>query len=75
VVGEALAQALWDAAQRTVGGQHGPSIELQVRYASEDIATLRSRIAKLDKTSVARSIGDRPTPDDHRRRWEHDGGR
>ncbi len=49
VVGEALAQALWDAAQRTVGGQHGPSIELQVRYASEDIATLRSRIAKLDK--------------------------
>lgn len=53
VVGEAMAQSLYDTAQKTVGSQHGPSIEYQVRYACEDITTLRSRIKKLDK-----DIGD-----------------
>lgn len=48
VVGDELAQALWDAAQKTVGRHHGAAFETQVRYACEDIATLRARIKALD---------------------------
>lgn len=49
VVGEELAHALQKAAEKTVGRHHGASIELQVRYACEDIITLRTRIRTLDK--------------------------
>ena len=48
VVGLELAQALCDAAKRTVGRHHGTPYELQMRYACEDITTLRARIKKLD---------------------------
>ncbi|MCB9600489.1 MAG: IS110 family transposase [Sandaracinus sp.] len=48
VVGLELAQALCDAAKRTVGRHHSTPYELQMRYACEDITTLRARIKKLD---------------------------
>jgi transposase len=47
-IGEELAQALCDAARASVGSHEGAAYELQIRYACEDIATLRSRIKKLD---------------------------
>lgn len=47
-IGADLAQALCDAATASVGSQDGAAYELQVRYACEDIATLRARIKKLD---------------------------
>ena len=49
VVGDELAQTLQNAAKKTVGRHHGPAIALQVRYACDDIATLRGRIKALDK--------------------------
>lgn len=47
-IGDGLAQALCDAAKASVGSQDGTPYELQVRYACEDIATLRARIKALD---------------------------
>ena len=47
-IGKQLAQALCDAAQASVGTHDGTAYELQIRYACEDIATLRARIKKLD---------------------------
>lgn len=47
-IGEELAQTLCDAARASVGSHAGAAYELQIRYACEDIATLRSRIKKLD---------------------------
>lgn len=48
VIGDELAQALCEAAKTTVGRHQGAAYALQVRYACEDIATLRARIKKLD---------------------------
>jgi transposase len=47
-IGTELAQALCNAAKASVGSHDGAAYELQVRYACEDIATLRARIKKLD---------------------------
>jgi transposase len=47
-VGSELAEALCQAARASVGSHDGPAYELQIRYACEDIATLRARIKKLD---------------------------
>lgn len=48
VIGRELADALCAAAGRSVGHHHGGVYDLQIRYACEDIATLRDRIKKLD---------------------------
>ncbi|UJR80391.1 Transposase (plasmid) [Sandaracinus amylolyticus] len=48
VIGVELAQALCAAAKTSVGRHQGTAYELQIRYACEDIATLRARIKKLD---------------------------
>jgi transposase len=48
-VGAELAQALVDAAQRSVGRHHGPAYRVQVRYVCEDLDTLRRRLRELDR--------------------------
>jgi transposase len=47
-VGPELAQQLIDAAAISVGSQHSPSHQLGVRYACEDLETLRKRLKQLD---------------------------
>lgn len=47
-VGSGLAQQLIDAAAISVGSQHSPSHQLGVRYACEDLETLRKRLKRLD---------------------------
>ena len=47
-IGSELAEALHQAAKSSVGSQDGAAYQLQVRYACEDIATMRARIKKLD---------------------------
>jgi len=47
-VGAELAQQLIDAAACSVGSQHSPSHQLGVRYACEDLETLRKRLKRLD---------------------------
>lgn len=49
VIGLELANALCEAAKSSVGRHQGTAYELQIRYACEDISTLRERIKKLDK--------------------------
>ncbi|AKF09853.1 IS110 family transposase [Sandaracinus amylolyticus] len=49
VIGLELAKALCEAAKTSVGRHQGTPYELQIRYACEDIATLRARIRKLDE--------------------------
>jgi transposase len=44
-----LAQQLIDAAATSVGSQHSPSHQLGVRYACEDLETLRKRLKRLDR--------------------------
>ncbi|MCB9599138.1 MAG: hypothetical protein H6720_02085 [Sandaracinus sp.] len=58
-MGLELAQALCDAAKRTVGRHHGTPYELQMRYACEDITTLRARIKSSTTTSRRPSIDTR----------------
>jgi transposase len=48
VIGVELATAVCEAAKGSVGSQGGAPFELQVRYACEDIDTLRARIKALD---------------------------
>lgn len=48
-VGLQLAQALLERARVSVGAHHGEPYRLQVKYACEDIATLRERLRRLDK--------------------------
>ena len=48
-VGAELAQQLIDAAATSVGSQHSPSHQLGVRYACEDLETLRKRLKRLDR--------------------------
>lgn len=48
-VGTELATALIDAAHRSVGQHHGEPYRIQVRYACEDLDTLRRRLRSLDR--------------------------
>jgi transposase len=48
-VGSELADALIAAAKRSVGHHHAEPYRLQVRYACEDLDTLRRRLKQLDR--------------------------
>jgi transposase len=48
-VGTELAQQLIEAAHTSVGSQHSPAHQLGVRYACEDLETLRARLKQLDR--------------------------
>ena len=48
-VGPELAQALVTAAKASVGAHHGEAYARQVRYACEDLTTLRGRLRDLDE--------------------------
>jgi transposase len=48
-VGSELAHSLIEAAKRSVGRHHGEPYRLQVRYACEDLDTLRRRLKQLDR--------------------------
>jgi transposase len=48
-VGTELATALIEAAERSVGRHHGAVYRVQVRYACEDLDTLRRRLRQLDR--------------------------
>ena len=60
-VGADLAQALCEAAARSVGRHHGEAYRLQVRYACEDLDLLRRRLRTLErdieKTLQAHEVG------------------
>jgi transposase len=47
-VGLDLARALIDAARRSVGQHHSAAYRVQIRYACQDLDTLRSRLRELD---------------------------
>lgn len=47
-VGPELAQALTAAAKASVGAHHGEAYARQVRYACEDLTTLRARLRELE---------------------------
>ncbi len=53
-VGEELAQQLIDAAQVSVGSQHTVAHQIGVRYACEDLETLRQRLKRLDVDVAAK---------------------
>lgn len=48
-VGLDLARALVDAARHSVGQHHSPAYRIQVRYACQDLTTLRRRLRDLDR--------------------------
>jgi transposase len=48
-VGDELAQALLDAAARSVGRHHGEPYRIQVRYTCEDLDLLRRRLRDLER--------------------------
>jgi transposase len=48
-VGLDLARQLIDAARRSVGQHHGATYRLQIRYACDDLDTLRRRLHELDR--------------------------
>jgi transposase len=48
-VGLDLARNLIDAARRSVGQHHSATYRVQVRYACQDLDTLRSRLRELDR--------------------------
>jgi transposase len=48
-VGLELARTLIDAAKHSVGRHHGAAYRVQVRYACEDLDTLRRRLHQLDR--------------------------
>jgi transposase len=56
-VGEELAAALIDAAKRSVGRHHGEAYRVQVRYACEDLDTLRRRLQELGR-DIERKLGE-----------------
>lgn len=56
-VGEVLAAALIDAAKRSVGRHHGEAYRVQVRYACEDLDTLRRRLQELGR-DIERKLGE-----------------
>lgn len=47
-IGDALAHSLIDAAKISVGHHSGEPYQMQVRYACQDICTLRARIRELE---------------------------
>jgi len=47
-VGEELARKLIDAAKISVGSQHSPAHQTGVRYACEDLQTLRKRLKQVE---------------------------
>jgi transposase len=53
-VGAELAQQLIDAAKISVGSQHSAAHQLGVRYACEDLQTLRARLKQLDGDIAAK---------------------
>jgi transposase len=55
-VGTELAGSLIAAAQRSVGHHHGEAYRVQVRYACEDLDTLRRRLRQLDR-DIAGTLG------------------
>jgi transposase len=48
-VGLELARTLIDAARHSVGHHHGAAYRVQVRYACQDLDTLRRRLRELDR--------------------------
>lgn len=48
-VGLDLARSLIDAARHSVGHHHSPAYRVQVRYACQDLDTLRRRLRELDR--------------------------
>lgn len=48
-VGQPLAEALIASAKASVGAHHSEPYRLQVKYACEDISTLRERLRRLDR--------------------------
>lgn len=48
-VGLDLARTLIAAARRSVGRHHSPAYRMQVRYACQDLDTLRKRLRELDR--------------------------
>ena len=48
-VGPNLARTLIDAARRSVGQHHSATYRLQIRYACDDLDTLRGRLRTLDR--------------------------
>jgi transposase len=48
-VGLDLARSLIDSARHSVGQHHGPAYRVQVRYACQDLDTLRRRLRELDR--------------------------
>jgi len=48
-VGLDLARSLIDAARHSVGHHHGAAYRIQVRYACQDLDTLRRRLRELDR--------------------------
>lgn len=48
-VGPDLARTLIDAARRSVGQHHSATYRLQIRYACDDLDTLRGRLRTLDR--------------------------
>jgi transposase len=55
-VGTELAGSLTAAAQRSVGHHHGEAYRVQVRYACEDLDTLRRRLRQIDR-DIAGTLG------------------
>jgi transposase len=53
-VGTELAQRLIDAAKVSVGSQHSAAHQLGVRYACEDLESLRARLKHLDRDIAAK---------------------
>ena len=53
-VGAELAQALSAAAKTSVGAHHGEAYARQVRYACEDLTTLKARLAELEDELTTR---------------------
>jgi transposase len=47
-VGRPLAEALCQAAKVSVGRHHGPAYQTQVRFACQDIGTLKQRLRELE---------------------------
>jgi hypothetical protein len=56
-LGDELAQALLDAAARSVGRHHGEAYRIQVRYTCEDLDLLRRRLRALER-DIERLLGD-----------------
>jgi transposase len=54
LVGLELARALIEAARRSVGHHHSAAYRVQIRYACQDLDTLRRRLRELDRDIEAK---------------------